>query len=214
MASQEERRRATRERLLEAAAAVFARRGFAAASVHEIAREAGLSTGAIYWHFGGKDDLFLAMAEEFAVERVREIAEVIGASEVDVAERGRAAGDQWMKRFADDPARFRVAMEVRNYAEQRPDLRRALATRVAAVREATARQIAEDGAQGRIALPLPAADLAAVIRALGLGLAIEKLTDPDAIRDELFGDFLYLLFRLLASAEASTLASDRRAARG
>ena len=200
MASQEERRRETRARLLAAAAAVFARRGFAAASVDEIAREAGYSTGAIYWHFDGKDDLFLAMAEEFALDRVRELTEVIGAAEVDAAERGRAAGDQWMARLAADPQRFRVALEFRNYAQQRPAVREALAARVAAVREATARQLERDAADGRIALPLPASDLAAVVRALGLGLAIEKLTDPGAIRDELFGDFLYVLFRLLEGA--------------
>jgi AcrR family transcriptional regulator len=179
----------------------------------EIAREAGYSTGAIYWHFGGKDDLFLAMAEEFAVERVRELTAVIGDSDVDGAERARAAGDQWMARLAGDPVRFRVAMEVRNYAQQRPELREALAARVAAVRDATARQLARDEAEEHIALPLSAHDLAAVVRALGLGLAIEKLTDPDAIRDELFGDFLYLLFRLLENADAEALRPPARSAR-
>ena len=207
MASQEERRQATRRRLIEAAGAVFARRGYAAASVEEIAREAGLSTGAIYWHFEGKDELFLAMAEAFAVNRVRELTGVIADEEQDAAERGRRAGDQWMARLADDPLRFRVALEFRNYAQERPEVRAALADRVAAVREATARQIAQDGAEGRINLPLPADDIAAVVRALGLGLALEKLTDPDAIRDELFGDFLFVLFRLLASAEAAELSS-------
>ena len=195
--TQAERRRETRERLLEAAARVFARRGFRAASMDEIAAEAGYSTGAIYWHFEGKDDLFLAMASEFAVDRVREIDDVIGDAGVDVAERGRRAGDQWMERLARDPTRFRIAMEFRNYAQDRPQVRRALADRVAAVREATARQLEEDAGNEAIELLLPADDLAAVIRALGLGLAIEKLTDPDAIRDDLFGDFLFLLFRLL-----------------
>ena len=197
MPTQAERREATRGRLLEAAAVVFARRGFAAASVEEIAREAGYSTGAIYWHFKGKDDLFLAMAEDFAVDRVRELNEVIGATHVGVAERAREAGNQWMERLLADPVRFRVALEFRNYAQERPELREALATRLAAVRMAAARQLAGDAEAGLIDLPLPADDLAAVVRALGIGLAIEKLTDPDAIRDELFGEFLYLLFRLL-----------------
>src|SRR5918999_4290675 len=122
MPSQAERRRVTRRRLLDTAAVVFARRGFAAASVDEIAREAGYSTGAIYWHFKGKDDLFLAMAEEFAIDRVRELTEVIGDQSIDAAERGRLAGDQWMARFAADPVRFRVALEFRNYALERPEV--------------------------------------------------------------------------------------------
>src|SRR5918912_2274858 len=148
--SQEERRRETRERLLRAAARVFARRGFRAASMEEIAAEAGYSTGAIYWHFEGKEDLFLAMAAEFAVERVREIDDVIGDPGTDPAERARRGGDQWMRRLAADPTRFRVALEFRNYAQDRPRVRQALADRVAAVREATARQLEEDAARESI----------------------------------------------------------------
>ena len=218
MPTQAQRRQLTRQRLLEAAAAVFARRGYAAASVEEIAREAGYSTGAIYWHFEGKDELFLAMATEFAVDRVRELTGVIGDEDLDPAERGRAAGDQWIERFKQDPVRFRVGMEFRNYALERSEVREALADRLAAVREATARQLESDGRAGRIALPLPAGDLAAVIRALGVGLAVEKLTDPGAIRDELFGDFLYVLFRLLETADPERVTPPRarpaRARRG
>jgi AcrR family transcriptional regulator len=213
MASQAERREATRRRLLEAAAAVFARRGFAAASMEEIAREAGYSTGAIYWHFEGKDDLFLAMAEDFALDRVRELNEVIGDTGVGVAERAREAGNQWMERLLADPVRFRVALEFRNYAQERPAVREALAARLAAVRMAAGRQLRADAAAGRIDLPLPAEDVAAVVRALGIGLAIERLTDPDAIRDGLFGDFLYALFRMLEGDAARPPAPRARSRR-
>src|SRR5829696_4871846 len=61
-----ERRAATRRRLLDAAIAVVAERGFHAASVDAIAEEAGYSVGAIYSNFGGKDDLFLAVFDEHA----------------------------------------------------------------------------------------------------------------------------------------------------
>lgn len=201
MPTQAERRRVTRQRLLDAAAVVFARRGFAAASVDEIAKEAGYTTGAIYWHFQGKEDLFLAMAEEFAIDRVREIDDVLGDSAIDAAERARLVGDQWMARLAANPVRFRVAIEFRNYAQEHPEVREALAHRVGAVREAGARQIAREADAGDLALPLPPSELSAVVRALGLGLAIEWMTDPDAVRADLFGDFLYVLFRLLAGAD-------------
>jgi len=52
---------ATRERLLDAAEALFHRDGVAATSLADIAREAGLTRGAIYWHFTDKADLFNAM---------------------------------------------------------------------------------------------------------------------------------------------------------
>ena len=55
------RRAPTHDRLVAAATRVVARHGFHAATVGEIAREAGFSVGAIYSNFGGKDDLFLAV---------------------------------------------------------------------------------------------------------------------------------------------------------
>jgi AcrR family transcriptional regulator len=49
----------TRERLLDAAAEVFAERGYERAGVAEIARRAGLTTGAIYSRYAGKAELLL-----------------------------------------------------------------------------------------------------------------------------------------------------------
>lgn len=53
----------TRDRLLAAAAAVFAEKGYDGAGVQEIARRAGFTTGAIYGRFRGKADLLLAAME-------------------------------------------------------------------------------------------------------------------------------------------------------
>ena len=53
----------TRQRLLLAAVEVFARDGYAGASVDEITEHAGYSRGAFYANFQNKDDLFLAMLE-------------------------------------------------------------------------------------------------------------------------------------------------------
>src|SRR6266545_4652109 len=61
--SRAERRAQTREELLEAAARVFARKGYAGASVDDIAEEAGFTVGALYSNFEGKQDLFLAALE-------------------------------------------------------------------------------------------------------------------------------------------------------
>ncbi|MGN6150064.1 MAG: TetR/AcrR family transcriptional regulator [Rhizomicrobium sp.] len=61
----QERSRATRARLLEAAEAVFADKGYDGAKISDIAREAGCSVGAVYFRFKDKDALFFAIAEEF-----------------------------------------------------------------------------------------------------------------------------------------------------
>jgi AcrR family transcriptional regulator len=53
----------TRDRLLAAAAAVFAEKGYDRAGVQEIARRAGFTTGAIYGRFSGKAELLLSAME-------------------------------------------------------------------------------------------------------------------------------------------------------
>jgi AcrR family transcriptional regulator len=53
----------TRDRLIEAAAAVFAEKGYDGAGVQEIAKRAGFTTGAIYGRFRGKAELLLAAIE-------------------------------------------------------------------------------------------------------------------------------------------------------
>ena len=51
----------TRQQLLDAAARTFARKGYAGASVEEIAESAGYSTGALYSNFASKEQLFLEL---------------------------------------------------------------------------------------------------------------------------------------------------------
>jgi AcrR family transcriptional regulator len=59
-----ETKRATRQRLLESAAAEFARAGLQRASVDEISLAAGLAKGTVYNYFASKEELFLAVVEE------------------------------------------------------------------------------------------------------------------------------------------------------
>ncbi|NPD66640.1 TetR family transcriptional regulator (plasmid) [Lichenicola cladoniae] len=56
-----ERAEQTRERIIDAAEQVFYRRGVARASLEEIAREAGVTRGAVYWHFSDKVEVFIAV---------------------------------------------------------------------------------------------------------------------------------------------------------
>lgn len=53
----------TRHALLDAAEAVFERRGVSATSLQEIAEAAGVTRGAVYWHFRDKADLYNAMMD-------------------------------------------------------------------------------------------------------------------------------------------------------
>ena len=59
--SKAEAKARTRELLLSAAARTFARKGFAGASVDEIAEAAGYTVGALYSNFGSKERLFVEL---------------------------------------------------------------------------------------------------------------------------------------------------------
>lgn len=67
---------ATRQALLQAGLATFSRVGYAMARLEDIAREAGVTRGALYWHFSSKADLYSALIAD-ATERIER---VIGAA--------------------------------------------------------------------------------------------------------------------------------------
>jgi AcrR family transcriptional regulator len=56
----------TRQRILDAALKVFARKGFHETRMNEIVEEAQSSKGGVYFHFTGKEQIFLALIDEFA----------------------------------------------------------------------------------------------------------------------------------------------------
>lgn len=58
--------RRTRERILEAAVRVFSHKGYHDARVDEIVEESHTSKGAVYFHFPSKEQIFLALVDEFA----------------------------------------------------------------------------------------------------------------------------------------------------
>jgi AcrR family transcriptional regulator len=70
MALVESSRDVTRDRLIEAAAQVFAEKGYDRAGVQEIARRAGLTTGAIYGRFAGKAELLQAAIEAHTTDEL------------------------------------------------------------------------------------------------------------------------------------------------
>ena len=69
---------------LDAARAVFAKRGFSEASVTEVVERAGASVGSLYHHFGSKTDLFLALWQSHHQEQLTIAKEAVA--------RARSAG--------------------------------------------------------------------------------------------------------------------------
>jgi len=66
----------TRTELIAAARDVFGELGYGATSTEEIVARAGVTKGALYHHFSGKDDLFQAVYEQVELEVASRVAEV------------------------------------------------------------------------------------------------------------------------------------------
>lgn len=92
-----------RQRLLAAAAAEFAQKGFAAANINHISIAAGFAKGTIYNYFSSKRALMLALIDEFAAAHTRFIVSQVEAE---------AGPGQRLTRF------FRAGF---TYVEQHPD---------------------------------------------------------------------------------------------
>jgi AcrR family transcriptional regulator len=196
-------RRDGREALLEAAAKVFAERGYRDASVDEIADEAGFSKGALYWHFDGKQDLFFALLEERIDAPLREAIGRLASAppEHDMAVEGS-------RFFAELLATQRNLMlldqEYRALAVRDPDLRARYTKRRAELRETWAEALAAR-LRHRGVPPLEAPEeIATALLALASGLTEEHLVDPKAVPDDLLGRMFALVYAgHVATAEGS-----------
>ena len=71
--------RETRQQIIDAARVVFHQRGVSHSSLDGVARVAGLTRGAIYWHFKDKAELFLAVRANVLFPVFEEIDAIIGS---------------------------------------------------------------------------------------------------------------------------------------
>jgi len=190
--SRDQRKAETRSALLDAAGRVFARRGYHAAGVDEVAEEAGFSTGALYSNFDGKEDLFLALLQREIQRQVDEVAAIV-AERRTLDERARGGAEYWIEFLDREPELVLLFMEFWAFAVRNPDVRSRFAARYAEVRSSLARIIERGARELGEELTRPPEELAIAIDALADGFALQKLADPDAVPDELFGNALAML---------------------
>ncbi len=188
--TRDEKRAETRSALVRSAADVFARRGFHAASVDEIAENAGFSVGALYSNFERKEDLLLAAIEQNVSDWTRLFAERFREAD-NVNDQARSIADAWIAGVTAEPEPFLLWIELWAYAVRNDRLRDELAVRSRAIRDLFTSMMHEAAGQAGVTLPDGLAEeLGAVFDALGLGLAVRRLLDPDAVPDGFFGTAL------------------------
>ena len=179
------KRAEVRRRLLDAAFGVFAQRGYAEATLDELAARAGFSKGAVYSNFVSKEEVFYALLRERVGERIEQVHRAVDSTQTlrgAALAAGRVSGDlvnqesdwhllflEFVTRSARDPA------PSEELAHQRKKLRRLVASEV---RQQLAALDVEPS--------LSAEQLAVVLLALSNGLAVEQLADPTSIDPHLF----------------------------
>ncbi|HEX3909147.1 MAG TPA: TetR/AcrR family transcriptional regulator [Solirubrobacteraceae bacterium] len=191
--------RDARQELLSAAADVISERGFHDASIDAVAERAGYSKGTVYWHFAGKDDLFLALVEERVDRPAREMIDLLRSAppaqdmapeasrrfaELLAGQRSWLLLDNehWLQAMRDPELRVR-------YAERQRELRAALGAALATRAETLgAGQLAIDPER-----------IATAFMALSVGLAQQALVDPDAVSDDLLGEIILLIYKGLTA---------------
>lgn len=180
---QAERRAQTTDRVLDAAAAEFARKGFHAATIDDVARAAGYTKGAVYANFAGKDALFLALIDRHLEDQLAQLDLLLAnASAADLRTRLRDAA---VEQNAAGGSFGLLMLEFWLYAARDAAAKAALAERYQRMRDRLAAAIAErDAARGE-ELPLTPAEVAALVLALDAGLFLQQLLDPHAITPEL-----------------------------
>lgn len=110
----------TRERIVSAAVAAFAEKGFEAASTRDIAQRAGTDQGLLTYHFPSKDDLWRAAADRIFGEMAKRLDPLITSLEFeDPRDRARAAIREYVRFAAAHPEIFRFMVDEGNRSNAR-----------------------------------------------------------------------------------------------
>ena len=175
------RRRATRERVLEAASEVFAERGFHGATVEDICERAGFTRGAFYSNFSSKDDLVLELSRRHAedlVERIRRASKREHATAEEVLRDVLAA-------LADDSRskeRWLVlTTEFTLHAIRDANARRAWAAQQRRVRDELVTVVDEAVARQGLSLPIPTELFVLAAISLAQGSMTQRLVEPSSL---------------------------------
>jgi AcrR family transcriptional regulator len=197
----ERRRQQTRDYLLQAAAHVFAERGFHGASLDDVAALAGYSKGAVYSNFKNKEDLFLALLGWRYSQEMDALRSTLQASDappesrlpefVDlIRKQGVAAGDNFGTLYE----------EFHLYALRNPAARAKLAELDRKDIAEVARVIeSERERQGFKPIESPS-HAARIVVALMRGVGMMRALDPDEADDEFFQTVMSFMARALMTA--------------
>ena len=204
---------AVRARIVESALRVFAEKGYHGATIGDVVRDSGLSVGAIYTYFRGKDELFFATCEYSAGQGLGELGNRLVRGRTVAEKLAIAVGFflDAMDGVPNEPDMASMLVMQWARAEAEPSLRASLSRRRDQITAAGELLIREGVARGELPPWTDSPALAAAYVTFLDGLLLWRLEQGDAYRrDEAERRALALLRPILASAAAAEAPSVPR----
>ena len=165
--------------LLAAARRVFLARGYYAATLEQIADEAGFSKGVVYSRFASKADMFLALLEASISERAEQNERL--AERLDGRQLAMAVPDLALSLWRAEPEWMQLVLEFRLHAARVPELNRRYAELHERTLDGLASVYARLHERAGTTPRYPVRALAQLTMAVSRGAFLERLADPAGV---------------------------------
>jgi len=166
------------QRIVAAMRASIGARGAAGATFDHVAQEAGVSRGLLHYYFGSKERLLVEVVRHDCDIRLGSLQQRLS-----VADSVDAIIDVLVSHLEDfidqDPAAAALVYELFTASRHNDDLREAMAELYREVRSHVAGVLEQKQEQGVVTLRGDAQSVASILFALGDGVALQRLSDPD-----------------------------------
>ena len=192
----------TRERILSAAMCVFAQKGWQKTSLDEIAAAAGMTKGAIYWHFRNKNDLFFALLDARLQRNTSPVADEIkqaiikGQAGEAMSSMADLFGAAWSRCSADRDWP-RLYLEVMSQSRD-PEMAQRLQTLYEYIWQMSAEFVKTMQAGGLTRTDIPPQTLAMLWCAIFDGVMLAAIANPELDVSKLAHEFIPILWQGLA----------------
>lgn len=166
------------QRIVDAMRESVAKRGAAASTFEQVAREAGVSRGLLHYYFGTKERLLVEVVRRDAEIRVARLDEALsGAQNVDdVLE---ALVSSLTDLIENEPAFFLLLYELFSAGRRNPEIQREVGQLFERTRSHVAEVLDAKQGEGVLSLRYDAQAIVSYLFALGDGFALQALSDPD-----------------------------------
>jgi len=190
---------ATRRKLLLAAEQTFARDGYEAARLEDIAARAGYTRGAFYANFASKEDIFFALLEQTVGRRIAEVNELLRRHD-NPQQRLRALREHYAQ-IAKDRRLALLSLEFKLFAVRHPEAHARLRARQRGLRSCggdIVRRVMKS--LGR-SLAISSAAAATALGAFSHAMLLEHLVDARSLSDGEIRHLLGLFFDAVVAGE-------------